>query len=130
MDVIKNMLQSRVDEIDGDDNEKMQKLTLIMYDLLRQFLEDIITDTWMGANSKLALIGGIMINYDGGDMFYPLIFEVRSKNGTVLDLTKETFKVEELVTPGSITKVASKVNRLVAPRSSKSDTSVTSSNSY
>ena len=35
MDCIKNMLQSRVDEIDGDDNEVMRKLTFIMYDLLR-----------------------------------------------------------------------------------------------
>ena len=38
----------------------------------------------MGPNSKLALIGGIMINCVGEktDMFLPLQFEIRSKNGS------------------------------------------------
>ena len=40
-----------------------------------------------GQNSKLALIGGIMINCDGDgtDMFLPLKFEIKSKDGKVQD---------------------------------------------
>jgi hypothetical protein len=47
----------------------------------------------MGENSKLAIVGGIMINSDGEgtDMFQPLMFEVRSKDDSKIDLFKETF---------------------------------------
>jgi hypothetical protein len=39
----------------------------------------------MGPNSKLALIGGIMINCDGDgtDMFLPIDFELRTSKGEV-----------------------------------------------
>jgi len=37
----------------------------------------------MGPNSKLMLLGGIMINVDGkdNDLFLPLTFEVRDRDG-------------------------------------------------
>jgi hypothetical protein len=50
-----------------------------MYDIILQYIEDIIHLNWQTENSKLALIGGIMINCEGNktDMFLPLKFEVR-----------------------------------------------------
>ena len=62
----------------------MTELAYQMYELQRQFLEDIINLDWMGTNSKLALIGGIMINCDGEktDKFLPLSFELRTKSST------------------------------------------------
>lgn len=47
----------------------------------------------MGPNSKLALIGGIMINCVGDttDMFLPLKFEIRNKDGESKDLFEEAF---------------------------------------
>ena len=50
----------------------------------------------MGENSKLALIGGIMINCDGDgtDMFLPISFEVVTKNGKRQDIFEETFGKE------------------------------------
>ena len=92
MDVIKHLLVSKVEEIKGAENE-MAKLSYVMYDILKQFLEEILQSNWMGPNSKLAIVGGIMINSDGegSDMFQPLMFEVRSKDGTKMDLYKETF---------------------------------------
>jgi hypothetical protein len=53
-----------------------------MYDIILKYIEDIINLNWQTENSKLALIGGIMINCEGNktDMFLPLKFEVRQKN--------------------------------------------------
>jgi len=47
----------------------------------------------MGPNSKLALIGGIMINCAGHktDMFLPLKFEIRNKDGDYTNYFEETF---------------------------------------
>lgn len=47
-------------------------------------LESIIEDDWMGKDSKLVLLGGIMINVDGAkpvDLFLPLDFQVTTKEG-------------------------------------------------
>ena len=54
-----------------------------MYSLIRNFLEEILNDNWMGQNSKLAILGGIMLNFEGicTDMFLPLMFEVRGTYG-------------------------------------------------
>ena len=49
----------------------------------------------MGPDSKLALVGGIMINCDGDgtDMFLPRDFEIRSNHGkTKIDIFKEAFE--------------------------------------
>lgn len=59
------------------------------YIIVENFLEDIIDNHWMSENSKLVLLGGIMLNIDGErpmDMFLPMRFEVRSKNGDTDDL--------------------------------------------
>jgi hypothetical protein len=48
----------------------------------------------MGPDSKLALIGGIMINCDGEgtDMFLPMDFEIRSNKGeTTSNVFEETY---------------------------------------
>lgn len=53
-----------------------------MYVIQEQFLEEIINQNWMTEGSKLALIGGIMINFDDAniDKFLPMKFEIRTKN--------------------------------------------------
>ena len=42
-----------------------------MYDIVKEYMEKVLSYNWMGPDSKLALIGGIMINCDGDgtDMF-------------------------------------------------------------
>ena len=65
-----------------------------MYDLVKEMIEQILHYNWMGTDSKLALLGGIMINCDGDgtDMFLPMSFEIRSNNGqTTQDLFEENF---------------------------------------
>ena len=64
-----------------------------MKDIIHQFLMNVIDYDWQGEESKLALIGGIMINCegDGTDMFLPLKFEIRTKTGKT-DLFDKTFK--------------------------------------
>lgn len=56
-------------------------------------MEDIIHLNWQGPNSKLALLGGIMINCDGEktDKFLPLKFEIRNGNSN-RDVFEDTFK--------------------------------------
>ena len=43
----------------------MAGLAYVMFTILKDYVEKIISHGWMGPNSKLALIGGIMINCDG-----------------------------------------------------------------
>ena len=49
---------------------------------------------WSTKGSKLALLGGIIINCDdeGTDRFLPLKFEIRTTNGRK-DLYEETFGI-------------------------------------
>jgi len=49
-----------------------------MKDIIEAYLAEIVDLKWQGSNSKLALIGGIMINCegDGTDMFLPLSFDI------------------------------------------------------
>ena len=58
--------------------DPMAKLSYEMYEVVKEFLEGIIHLNWQGPNSKLAVIGGIMVNCDddGTDMFVPLMFGV------------------------------------------------------
>ena len=66
-----------------------------MFELQNKFLEDIIHLNWQGPNSKLALLGGIMINCDGEktDKFLPLKFEIRTKAEN-RDVFEETFNLK------------------------------------
>ena len=66
-----------------------------MYEIIEQYLEDIIHKEWMTEKSKLVLFGGIMINcdFDGTDRFLPLKFEIRNLHSTE-DLFEKTFGKE------------------------------------
>ena len=87
MDCIKNLLKDHVDQIKSSENE-MAILSYKMYDIIKQYLDDIVNLNFAGSKGKLALVGGIMINCDGmrSDRFLPLSFEVRS-NSKRIDLT-------------------------------------------
>ena len=66
-----------------------------VYDIIKEYLEKILSYNWMGPDSKLALVGGIMINCDGDgtDMFLPMDFEIRSNGGeTRENVFDEVFK--------------------------------------
>ena len=77
----------------------MAALAYKMYELQLEYLENILNLNWCGSNSKLAIIGGIMINCDGKgtDMFVPLKFEVRTTTGSK-NLFKQAFG-HDLVAP-------------------------------
>ena len=92
MDTIKHLLKPHVDEISKSQNE-MAALSYKMYDLILEFLNSIVNLNWQGPNSKLAIVGGIMINCEGDktDMFLPLMFETKTQNETK-NLFDETFK--------------------------------------
>ena len=55
-------------------------LTNKFYEIIDEYLEDVIDMKFGGPNSKIALIGGIMINCEGEgtDHFLPLKFDIRS----------------------------------------------------
>ena len=56
----------------------MAKLAHAMYSIARQYIEGIVETH---ENVKVTIIGGIQINVNKpcGDLFAPLLFEVRSK---------------------------------------------------
>ena len=64
MDTIKHLLKPHYKNISKSENE-MTELVYKMYDIIKEYLNNIINLDWQGPNSKLALIGGIMINCDG-----------------------------------------------------------------
>ena len=92
MDCIKHLLAPHIEEISAAENTNAT-LVLTMFDILRQFLDDVVNMNFGGPNSQLVLLGGIMINCDGEgtDMFLPLSFERRTKDGKSEDLFKECF---------------------------------------
>jgi hypothetical protein len=62
----------------------MAQLAFQMYYLVEDRINLVIDHEWMQEGSKLALIGGIIINcdIDGSDMFLPMKFEIHDKAGT------------------------------------------------
>ena len=70
-------------------------MSLQMYDIIKNMIVEITSGNtaWMGQRSRLALIGGIMINCDGEgtDMFCPLMFEVTHQDGSKRDLYEKVF---------------------------------------
>ena len=64
MDCIKHFVGEHVDSISNSDND-MAELSYTMYEIQKQFLEDILQSNWMDETSQLSLIGGIQINMDG-----------------------------------------------------------------
>jgi len=76
-----------------DQNERMAALAYETYVMVEEMLFRIIDRKWMSEDSKLVLLGGIMINVDGqaADMFIPLNFEVLKGDGSVHDLMEKVF---------------------------------------
>jgi len=71
----------------------MTQLTYEMFHIIEDFIEKILNSSWMSEKSQLCLIGGVMINCDNDacDMFMPLKFEVRAKDGVSIDYLTEVF---------------------------------------
>ena len=93
MDCIKSLLGPYVSKISNSSNE-LAALSYQIYDLVIDYLEKIIDMKWSTKGSKLALLGGIIINCDdeGTDRFLPLKFEIRTTHGRK-DLYEETFGI-------------------------------------
>jgi hypothetical protein len=64
MDMLKHLLKPHFKEISKSLNQFVS-LVYRFYDLIYDYLSNIINTTWMGPNSKLAFCGGIMINCEG-----------------------------------------------------------------
>ena len=52
-----------MDVISHHENQQVA-LAETMYKLITEFLNELISFDWMGPNSKIALIGGVIINCD------------------------------------------------------------------
>lgn len=61
-------------------NGKQAQLAYETYDIAMDMLEDIMDKKWMRDDSKLIILGGLMINVDGSDQdyFQPIKFEMRT----------------------------------------------------
>ena len=70
-------------------NSQQSALAHETFDIVEGVLNDITKDGmgWMGEDSKLILLGGLMINIDGSDQDYfePLTFTVGTKGNTKAD---------------------------------------------
>ena len=77
MDCIKQLLAPHLAEISTSENMNVS-LVYKVFQLIQEFLEGIYNTNWMTSKSKLAIIGGIVINVEGSDLFLPLKFEVRT----------------------------------------------------
>ena len=91
-----HLLKPHVTAIGKAENENVA-LAYKMYDIAKEFIEDIVDLEWQKNDKmKLAILGGIMINTEGNktDMFLPLMFEIRNKHvrNKNLDIFKEVFK--------------------------------------
>jgi len=87
----------------GDDfNEVMANLAYETYHVVKAYMDDIVDTKWMSysdkadaiyIDSKVACLGGIMINMDGAssDLFIPLNFGYIAKDGTMVNLMEDTF---------------------------------------
>jgi len=77
-----------------DSQDKMAFVSYQTYTIARDLLLSVLrsnSDTYDWC-TELAIVGGIMINRArGGDHFQPLMFESKSKDGTVTDLFQQSF---------------------------------------
>ena len=80
MDTIKHLLKPHCKYVSQQSNA-ISILTYKMYDIIHNFLNQVIDLQWQTQHSKLAVVGGIMLNCEGQrtDMFLPLTFEIRTK---------------------------------------------------
>jgi len=88
-----------MDAVNGGDtdNEKMALLAYETYVMVEEMLFDIVDRKWMSPDSKLILLGGIMINMDGDapDLFLPLNFESISGDGEHTYLMEKVFGADQ-----------------------------------
>ena len=82
---IREALKPYYEEINTAD-EPMAELGYAMYEITKDYIEGIVTEI---PNVKVSIIGGIQINVQQpcGDLFAPLMFEVRMKDKPTKDLT-------------------------------------------
>lgn len=78
-----------------DSNTQQEKLAREIYTIAIDFLDDITVTYkgWMGPNSKLVVLGGLMINVDGPqpDVFEPIMFTSTDTAGNKVDLLPKAF---------------------------------------
>ena len=76
-----------------DENAKQAELARQTSDIGREMLDSILSTNFGDENSMLFVFTGIQINmpFDFEDYFQPLSFEVRKKDGSVVDLFQQTF---------------------------------------
>lgn len=119
-------LKPHVDKVkaSGDKNAIMAALAYETYAMVEEMLNDITDLKWMDTNSKLVLLGGIMINMDGDapDLFIPLNFDSINKAGVRTDLMADAFGEKAATFAGTAvtrsctkgTELNASVNRCVA----------------
>lgn len=75
------------------ENEQFASLAHETWKIANKMLDQIVHTRFGGDDSKLIILGGIQINMPRpfDDLFQPLTFDVRSKDGTITDLYQETF---------------------------------------
>ena len=77
----------------ADGNEKQAELARQTHQIGKDMLEQCLSTNFGDANSMLFVMTGIQINmpFEFEDYFQPLSFEVRMKDGSVIDLYQEAF---------------------------------------
>jgi hypothetical protein len=95
MEFIIDALRPHLEQVRGagDADAVMAALAFETYNMVEEMLFETIDRQWMAAESKLVLLGGIMLNIDGDapDMFIPLRFESHAPEGEVTDLMETAF---------------------------------------
>eukprot|EP01029_Cantina_marsupialis_P018008 TRINITY_DN4088_c0_g1_i1.p1 TRINITY_DN4088_c0_g1~~TRINITY_DN4088_c0_g1_i1.p1 ORF type:complete len:235 (+),score=93.09 TRINITY_DN4088_c0_g1_i1:64-768(+) len=83
---VTKIVRNSFDRIQKAEDAQME-LAFVMHDAIKEHIEDIVDiDAIPG---KLALLGGIQITADDGDLFLPLSFELRSKEDETVNLLME-----------------------------------------
>ena len=101
-----HLLKPHVEAIGKAENENVA-LAYKMYDIVKEFIEEVVDLEWQKNDKmKLAILGGIMINTEGNktDMFLPLMFEIRTRYATKksVDIFDEVFKQKPSGQDGNI----------------------------
>jgi len=76
-----------------DENSKQAELVRQTSHIGREMLDECLHTNFGDENSMLFVLTGIQINmpFDFEDYFQPLSFEIRKKDGSVIDLFQQTF---------------------------------------
>ena len=90
---IREALKPYFEEIKAAE-EPMVELGYAMYDVTRRYIEHIVEPI---PNVKISMIGGIQINVHKpcGDLFAPLMFEVREKGKPTKDLLHTFTEIQQ-----------------------------------